>query len=478
LATVLVLRQYRAAAARPDTTALVRDLYAKIPVAAGLPSWDSVRLGTDPADWWSGWRARWALLNGSAPARSAAPVLLSPEVLSSAPSAVSAPDVGPRRGTTLGPRTVAAGIGALLGAGIGIYADARSGVGQAATLIGIVVGALSTVVAVLAAASLTRWKVGAWLRRQLTRRVVLAVTVFTDPYPEVSAEQRLNYGRTVGSRSWRVMVNGKVPRLLRRWGPAPGADGRRVEPPLPDDVLVGEPFRCVATVLDRKASLTEDDWEHDLIDVEADQAAWRCVWVRDVQPGGPLSWPKPSVALSVPGEWVARLTEAYDPLIAAVSIAVAGGARIEHRMGLPIDTRLGPVLQITQGDDVRTGREQSYLPTSAAKSAAWLTVVQVTPVDGLTYHDVSTAALIRRLALDIQRETGAWVLALPALPPTLAEEIWHTLGQFARRKPRARRWHLVACVGEIKRAIVDSPLPGQKRLVGQDVLLIGPWWAS
>ena len=43
---------------------------------------------------------------------------------------------------------------------------------------------------------------------------------------------------------------------------------------------------------------------------------------------------------------------------------------------------------------------------------------------------------------------------------------------------RARRWHLVACVGEIKRVIVESSLPGQKRLVAQDVLLIGPWWAS
>ena len=328
--------------------------------------------------------------------------------------------------------------------------------------------------------------------RRLTRGVVLAVTILADPHPEVSAEQRLNYGRIGGSGFWRwpIVVDRKVPRLLRRWGPAPGVDGRRIEPPLHDDLLAGRPFRSVATVLDPKASLTEDDWEHDLIDIEGDQS-WRCVWVRDGVPGVPLSWPKPSVALSVPEEWAGALTKAYEPLINSASMAtsriglveVAGMARIEHRMGLPVDTRSGPVLQITQGDDVRTGREQSYSSSYSSASAApgppaWLIVVQVTPVDGLIYRDAKTAALARRLALDIQRETGAWVLALPAVPPLVAEEIWQALGQFARRKRRARRWHLVACVGEVKRVIVQSSLPGQKRLVAQDVLLTGPWWAS
>src|SRR5262249_53193849 len=113
--------------------------------------------------------------------------------------------------------------------------------------------------------------------------------------------------------------------------------------------------------------------------------------------------------------------------------------------------------------------------------------IQVTPVEGTFHHDPSTAALTRRLALDLQRETGGWVLALPAVPVLVAEEIWRTLGAFARQHRAPGRQSLVSCVGEIKRKIIGAgsdqaggTLPDERIVhqVAQDVLLIGPWLAS
>ena len=163
LATALALRERREDGAKSETVALIRDLYAKIPAAAELPPWGSVDASSDPADPWSGWRARWALLDGSAPARSAAPVLLSPELLSSAPSAPSIPDVAPRRGTGFG-LIVAVGTSLLGVVGVGVYLAIGPASPLAATVTGIAGAALGAVAASLAAASLSRWKVGAWLR--------------------------------------------------------------------------------------------------------------------------------------------------------------------------------------------------------------------------------------------------------------------------------------------------------------------------
>ena len=202
----------------------------------------------------------------------------------------------------------------------------------------------------------------------------------------------------------------------------------------------------------------------------------------------------------VPEEWSSPLLQAYRPLLGptvnrsagVAAVEAAGTARVNHLMGLPVDTRSGPVLQVTQGEDIRTGRQQSYSTSSGAGSAslstpAWLTVIQVTPVDGPFHRDASAAALTRRLALDVQRETGGWVLALPAVPAAVAEEIWRALGAFAGLKQTPRRWNLVACVGEIKSRIVESgagqpdatpPDGAAAHQVAQDVLLIGPWSAS
>ena len=493
LATALALRQRRDGAGEPDTVELVSGLYAAIPATTGLPPWGCIGADSDPADPWSGWRARWALLDGSAPERGTPPVLFSPELRppSSGPQPGTGPAIRRRTRRLVAPAAllVAAGAGAVGVAGGGVYIVlAAVGLDETAAAAGVaaaVVGALGAII--------SPGRVGAALRRRLTRAFVLAVTVFPDPHLEVSAEQRVHYGRVFGGRGlwrWPVIIDRKAPRLLRRWGPAPGADGCRVEPPLSDRVLSHRSFRRAATVLDQDASGHADDWEHDLMDADAEQA-YCCVWVRTVEPTSPRSWPKPSAVLHVPEEWAGRLRKAYGPLIgapakearAAGRADLAATVRIDHRMGLPVDTRSGPVLQITQGEDIRTGRDQSFWPSYAPASAvtwppAWLIVVEVTPVDGPFDRDPSMADLTRRLALDIQRETGSWVLVLPAVPPVIAEEIWQTLARFARRRRHARRWHLVTCVGEVKRAIVDSSLPGAKRQVAQDVLLIGPWWAS
>src|SRR5216684_3056078 len=87
---------------------------------------------------------------------------------------------------------------------------------------------------------------------RLTRAFVLAVTIPPSPHLEMQVEQRLHYGRVVsgsGFWRWRTVIDRNVPRLLRRWGPAPSADGRRIEPPLRDEDLRLRGFRSVATVL-------------------------------------------------------------------------------------------------------------------------------------------------------------------------------------------------------------------------------------
>jgi hypothetical protein len=401
-------------------------------------------------------------------------------------------DFGPLLAAVQGVAAVGAGALGLAAVGGGIYFLVLGLGEEVTTFTGLALGVLGAIVA-------NTTKVGGLLRRRLTRAFVLAVTIPPSPDLEMQVEQRLHYGIAFsipGFWRWRPITDRYVPRLLRRLGPAPWADGGRIEPPLCDEDFRLRAFRSVAIVLDQESSQVPVAWEHDLIDVTVG-SAWRCVWLRNVSPATELSWPEPRVALRVPEEWIGTLKKAYEPLLGGPVagppgvglVEVSGQARIDHQIGLPVDTRSGPVLQVTQGDDVRTGREQSFSPSygpgySAPETSAWLTVVQVTPTDGPFYRDASTAALTRRLALDCQRETGAWVLALPAVPPSVAEEIWGLLGRFARRKRPARWWHLITCVGEIKRVIVEGPADvapeetSSARQVAQDVLLIGPWWAS
>ena len=204
--------------------------------------------------------------------------------------------------------------------------------------------------------------------------------------------------------------------------------------------------------------------------------------------------------------WAVVLTQRYDRALRRLNIRDAGSAppRLEHHVGLPVRSGHGIALQVRYGEDVRgEAREEYWRASSGAaddggahsrvghRSRAWLTVIQVTPGEGTASRDASrdasTAELTRQLALDAQRETGNWVLALPEVPFFVAREIWRTLDRFARRR-RVRTRHLVRCVGQIKRQIVDSAsefsldpalAPGGRettaRDVAQDVVLIGPW---
>src|SRR5262249_43601958 len=119
--------------------------------------------------------------------------------------------------------------------------------------------------------------------------------------------------------------------------------------------------------------------------------------------------------------------------------------------------------------------------------SGWPTVIQVPPGEGFSHSHPSPAALLRRPPLDSQQEPGGWVPALPAVPVPVADEIWRTLGAFARRRWTPNRRSLVSCVGEIKGKIIEAGIgqpagtPPDQRIVhhvAQDVLLVGPWLAA
>lgn len=491
LLTAMALQESRAdGAPTEDLMRRIRLSYSEIPAAAGLPDWGSAGTGNTADDVWYWWRLRWSLLDGSA--RGARPTMKSPELGASRPPD---PDERPAvAGRGRLPVFAWAWLvsGGLVGIGVASYLFATHGTGADYG------AAWAAVATVLTAATAPLTGTGArWLRR-LARPFVLAVTVLPDPPLGIEVEQGYDLGD--GGRRWSWLV----PALPRRLGPAPAADGILADPPLRASTLALGSFGCVATVLDRRSSMEPTDWEHELADVAAD-LTWRCVWVRDAGGERPRC-PRGSLVLNASQGWAVVLTQRYDRALRKLNTRDAGSAppRLEHHVGLPVRSGHGIALQVRYGEDVRgEAREEYWRASSGAaddggahsrvghRSRAWLTVIQVTPGEGTALRDASrdasTAELTRQLALDAQRETGNWVLALPEVPFFVAREIWRTLDRFARRR-RVRTRHLVRCVGQIKRQIVDSAsgfsldpalAPGGRettaRDVAQDVVLIGPW---
>ena len=505
LAAAVGLRERRAGTLTPGTFALVRELYAAIPSASGLPERDSPSLGlpNPPESPWYGWLVRWNLTAGTASAGSEWELLSSPELAPPAdeytvtedrtvdpPSgegagqAESRPWADTIRAILLGSSAVALGVAGLGGVALGVYL-AVAGVGDASAT---AAAFAATAFAGLVAAAGAVPSLGGRLLRRVARPFVLYVTV-TEPGPEMAVNQRTDRGQGW----WRALT------LPRRWGPAPSLDGHDILAPLWDDDLALRGFRCVPVVLDQAASTNPADWEHSLVDF-ADGLTWRCVWIRGRRHGSPGRWPKETVTVNAPPEWTGRLSAAYVSSVGKLNVRPQGRPRVAHYMGLPVMTKGAPILQVSRGDDVgaETFREpfsagsvakywtpsvESAYRSDAGDSASgstrgWLTVVQVTPEEGLFRRDAGTAEVTRRLALDVQRETHGWVLALPALPTEVAEQVWRILGRFAAR-PRVRRTNLVTCAGDIKHVIVSAAEEAEDepaaREVAQDVLLIGPW---
>jgi hypothetical protein len=492
LATALALREATSSpygSATPGTIRLVRELYEAIPARAELPSWGSTGTDNAPDNPWYWWRLRWSVLDGSRPADAPVEFPVTPELLS--PFGASRPGSGAssvqsrRRSGSGRPIWTVFQLVAVAGAAVaGVFLSTNSGGSAAAA------GWVGIAAAVLGAIVAFATDTGGRVLRRLARPFVLTVTVFDDPR-EITVKQ--DYDRAGGWLSWLLR-----PVLPRRWGPAPRGDERRREPPLRVTASLGA-FASVATVLDPRASRSEQDLEHDLADVTAEDM-WRCVWVRNIA-GPQHPWPEGTVVVGGPDEWAGALNAAYRR---ARTRRVARPEwwrparpplRVVHQVGLPVEAGQGVVMQVSHGGDLRAAKQEAYWsPVSGTESAAdidipmsgaWLTVIQVTPADTTSRRDARTASLMRRLALDTQRETGNWVLAVPAVPAGVAREIWRTLGRLARRR-HVSRHALVRCAGQVKRLIVtagDAPAngaaawitPATARDIAQDVLLIGPW---
>lgn len=494
LLTATALREARDyGAPTDDIMRRLRVCYSAIPAAARPPEWGSIGVSNTPDDPWYWWRLRWSLLDGSARGAHLAEAK-SPELRATRP-----PDPGGLTPPMARRRWLAAT--AFACAGMAAYVSLAAYVGLlisdgATTPLSVAIGAIVVGPLLATVTSLTR--PGMRLLRRLARPFVLAVNVSVqaDPQRGIEVDQGYDAGDSARPLSWLVPV------LPRRLGPAPGADGRRADPPLRASTLRLRSFDCVATVMDMRSSMELTDWEHELADVAA-ELTWRCVWVRDS--GGPRPrWRNHgTVMLNAPPAWMVVLNQAYDRSLRRLINKDEWPVppRIEHQVGLPVRSGHGVVLQVGYNEDLRgTGQDEYWEPSSGRSAAntgplsrigyrsrAWLTVIQVTPEGGHRSRDASMAELTRQLALDAQRETGNWVLALPELPYVVARKIWRTLDRFARRRRVGRR-QLIRCVGEIKRLIVDNASefaddpelapPGVEftaRDVAQDVVLIGPW---
>ena len=213
LATALALRQRRDGAGEPDTVELVSGLYAAIPATTGLPPWgcigaDSTRPIRGPAGVPGGHcstdRPLSAVRHQFCFRPNCGPVFRAAAWYWSGDPAKDERLVAPAA------LLVAAGAGAVGVAGGGVYIVlAAVGLDETAAAAGVaaaVVGALGAII--------SPGRVGAALRRRLTRAFVLAVTVFPDPHLEVSAEQRVHYGRVFGGRGlwrWPVIIDRKAP---------------------------------------------------------------------------------------------------------------------------------------------------------------------------------------------------------------------------------------------------------------------------
>lgn len=483
VATALALALGRSDLPDPTLTgqvySLVHSTYRALPPSSGLPPWGGTPTTSDllPHDPWYGWRLRWSRFDGSAGLRPPDP---SPELV--ATSDISVPLPGP------GPQPPPSGPVAPLrvrGPAARIVLSITAVGAVAAVLLALSAAPIGQLVAVVVAIGCGLVAALIALRANLPgfvlRQTILQVSTFGG-HATASIEPT-----TLLARLYLRLLPREV-RLLARIsdprgrGEAAGCQGLGSQPVLLADApplnrLTG----ALAVVLDHGAAHQLTAWEH-MVEVSGRSPLWRCIWVRDISPGRPWPWPaQAGVAVQAPTAWSRLLTRSYART--AEPVAPNAEVRISHRVGVPVMTSRGPVLQVTEDEDLGSGKDQVYVTaTGTARQRAWLTVLQHTPDDGEWHRDPLSADLARHLALEVQREAGGWVLAVPAVPEQVARTVWAALATFASSPREPRRADVVALVATVKEAVVTSGAGTAQadaaREVAQDVLLIGPWATS
>jgi hypothetical protein len=400
------------------TVATVHSFYRNIAPDGALPEWGSTGGGIRADDPWAGWRARWALLDGSRPDESA----------------------GRRMGLDL---FRIRGLGVLLG-----VFTVLSGVASLFVTRPVLFEPLSIGVLLLATLVVGGVLVGAAARPSpgLLRRAYVSLRVD-------AGTVRAEFRAARWSLRWLVLGSARPVQVL----------ALPVDRGLPMDgwTVAG----TIAGVFEPPAGIEPVDWEGTLIDATSPRAP-DCVMIRDV-PGPALDRSAYGVRLTAPPGWTSRLLRHYRQPDSGPA-----RARVVHLVGDPVETGVGPVLQVSGGTGDATERE-AYWSSTTARPSAWLTVLQQTPDnEGWVSRDPEAAGVMRALAIDAARDSRGWVLAIPVLPDPLAERVWERLGAFAGR-PCPTRLDVAALVADIKRTIASQ---GGTAAAGTlDVLLLGPW---
>jgi hypothetical protein len=400
------------------TVDIVRRIYRNIAPDGALPEWGSTGVGIRADDPWAGWRARWALLDGSRADESAS------------------------RSVRLD-RYRIRGLAVLLGVFVILFGTASLFVTRPALLepLSLAIPLLGTlVIGVVLAAAAARPSPGLLSKAYVSLRVD-------------SGAVRAEFRAARWSLRWLVVGSARPVQVSTL----------PVDRGLPMDgwSVAG----TVAGVFEPPAGIEPVDWERTLIDATSPRAP-DCVMIRDV-PGPALDPSARGVRLTAPRGWITRLLRHYRQPDSGPE-----RARIVHLIGDPVETSVGPVLQVSSRNSGGTARE-SYWSSTTARPSAWLTVLQQTPDDdGWTGRDPAMAGVMRALAIDTARDSRGWVLAIPVLSEPLAEQVWERLGVFAGQACPTRL-DLAALVADIKHTIASEGTPAAA--VTLDVLLLGPW---